>query len=95
LVKGLMSQAHLPVMENPSHILPGRVGDPVHCKAVTDSLLNHYRVYVLSFNDPTVPRGAERMRFTPAPVHSDAKISDLIAALKELGLPARSARARI
>src|SRR6185437_10918884 len=66
-----------PVMENPSHVVPVRVGDPVHCKAVTDSLLNHYRVYVLPINDPTVPRGTERMRFTPTPVHSDAQISDL------------------
>jgi 5-aminolevulinate synthase len=74
----------MPVMEDPSHIVPVRVGDPVHCKAVTDSLLNHYRVYVLPINGPTVPRGMERTRFTPTPVHSDAQISDLIAALKEL-----------
>ena len=71
-------------MENQSHIVPMRVVDPVHCKAATDSLLNHYRVYVLPMNDPTVPRGTECMRFTPTPVHSDAQISDLIAALKEL-----------
>jgi Aminotransferase class I and II len=73
-----------PVMENPSYIVPVRVGDPVHCKAVTDSLLNHYGVYVLPINGPTVPRGVERTRFTPTPVHSDAQISDLIATLKEL-----------
>ena len=84
LVKGLMSEARLPAMENQSHIVPVRVGDPVHCKAVTDSLLNHYGVYVLPINGPTVPRGMERTRFTPTPVHSDAQISDLIAALKEL-----------
>ena len=50
LVKGLMSEARLPAMENQRHIVPVRVGDPVHCKAVTDSLLNHYRVYVLPIN---------------------------------------------
>jgi 5-aminolevulinate synthase len=83
-VKGLMSEARLPVMENPSHIVPVMVGDPVHCKAVTDTLLNHYRVYVQPINYPTVPRGTERMRFTPSPVHTDAQIADLIAALKEL-----------
>ena len=83
-VKGLMGDARLPVMENPSHIVPVMVGDPVHCKAVTDTLLNHYRIYVQPINYPTVPRGTERMRFTPSPVHCDAQIADLIAALEEL-----------
>jgi 5-aminolevulinate synthase len=83
-VKAVMSDARLPVMKNPSHIVPVMVGDPVHCKAVTDTLLNHYRIYVQPINYPTVPRGTERMRFTPSPVHSDAQIADLIAALKEL-----------
>jgi len=83
-VKGLMGDSRLPVMENPSHIVPVMVGDPVHCKAVTDTLLNHYRIYVQPINYPTVPRGTERMRFTPSPVHSDAQIADLIAALEEL-----------
>jgi 5-aminolevulinate synthase len=79
-----MGDARLPVIENPSHIVPVMVGDPVHCKAVTDTLLNHYRIYVQPINYPTVPRGTERMRFTPSPVHSDAQIADLIAALEEL-----------
>ena len=83
-VKALMSDTRLPVMENPSHIVPVMVGDPVHCKAVTDTLLNHYRIYVQPINYPTVPRGTERMRFTPSPVHTDAQIADLIAALEEL-----------
>jgi 5-aminolevulinate synthase len=83
-VKALMSEARLPVMENPSHIVPVMVGDPVHCKAVTDTLLNHYRIYVQPINYPTVPRGTERMRFTPSPVHTDAQIAELIAALEEL-----------
>src|SRR6476660_7311075 len=83
-VKGLMGDARLPVMENPSHIVPVMVGDPVHCKAVTDTLLNHHRIYVQPINYPTVPRGTARMRFTPSPVHSDAQIADLIAALEEL-----------
>jgi 5-aminolevulinate synthase len=83
-VKGLMGEARLPVMENPSHIVPVMVGDPVHCKAVTDTLLTHYRIYVQPINYPTVKRGTERMRFTPSPVHTDAEIARLIAALTEL-----------
>jgi len=83
-VKRLMADARLPVMENPSHIVPVMVGDPVHCKAVTDTLLTHYRIYVQPINYPTVKRGTERMRFTPSPVHTDAEIAALIAALEEL-----------
>jgi 5-aminolevulinate synthase len=83
-VKKLMDEARLPVMENPSHIVPVLVGDPVHCKAVTDTLLTEYRLYVQPINYPTVKRGTERMRFTPSPVHTDAEIAVLIAALKEL-----------
>ncbi len=83
-VKRLMAEARLPVMENPSHIVPVMVGDPVHCKAVTDTLLAQYRIYVQPINYPTVPRGTERMRFTPSPVHTDAEIAALIAALEEL-----------
>ena len=71
-VKRLMAEARLPVMENPSHIVPVIVGDPVHCEAVTDTLLTHYGIYVQPINYPTVPRGTERMRFTPSPVHTDA-----------------------
>jgi 5-aminolevulinate synthase len=83
-VKRHLAEARLPVMENPSHIVPVMVGDPVHCKAVTDTLLDHYGIYVQPINYPTVPRGTERMRLTPSPVHTDTQMAALIAALQEL-----------
>jgi 5-aminolevulinate synthase len=83
-LKARFAVAKLPVMENPSHIVPVMVGDPVHCKAVTDTLMQRYRIYVQPINYPTVPRGTERMRFTPSPVHTDAQMDYLIAALEEL-----------
>jgi 5-aminolevulinate synthase len=83
-LKQRLAEARLPVMENPSHIVPVMVGDPVHCKAVTDMLLERYGIYVQPINYPTVPRGTERMRLTPSPVHTDAQMAALIAALTEL-----------
>jgi 5-aminolevulinate synthase len=83
-LKAMMKDARLPVMENPSHIVPVMVGEPVHCKAVTDTLLTHYGIYVQPINYPTVPRGTERMRFTPSPVHSDTQMRTLIDAMQEL-----------
>jgi 5-aminolevulinate synthase len=83
-LKWHLAEAKLPVMDNPSHIVPVIVGDPVHCKAVTDMLLERYGIYVQPINYPTVPRGTERMRLTPSPVHSDAQMAYLIQALQEL-----------
>lgn len=82
--KRLLKERRLPVVDNPSHIVPVMVGDPSHCKAVTDVLLRDYGVYVQPINYPTVPRGTERMRFTPSPVHTDAQMDYLIDALDTL-----------
>jgi 5-aminolevulinate synthase len=79
-----MKEAGLPVMDNPSHIVPVMVGDPVLCKNLTDSLMERYSIYVQPINYPTVPRGTERIRLTPSPIHSDADMDHLIEALNQL-----------
>jgi 5-aminolevulinate synthase len=83
-LKARLKEVRLPVMENPSHIVPVMVGDPVHCKAVTDTMLTRYGIYVQPINYPTVPKGTERMRLTPSPVHTNAQMDVLVAALTEL-----------
>jgi 5-aminolevulinate synthase len=74
----------IPHLKNPSHIVPVMVGDPVKCKYISDLLLNDYGVYIQPINYPTVPKGTERLRITPSPVHSDIDIDRLISALGEL-----------
>lgn len=81
-LKAMLKAANLPVMESSvSHMVPVLVGDPVQCKAVADELLFEYGIYVQPINYPTVPRGTERLRFTPSPCHSDEKLSELVSAL--------------
>ncbi|MGH1420002.1 MAG: 5-aminolevulinate synthase [Hyphomicrobiaceae bacterium] len=84
VVKARLKEASLPVMDGPSHIVPVMVGDPVHCKAVTDALLDRYGIYVQPINYPTVPKGTERIRLTPSPVHTDAQIDHLVSSLTSL-----------
>jgi 5-aminolevulinate synthase len=83
-LKRRFKEAGLPVMASDSHIVPVLVGDPVHCKLVSDLLLADYGVYVQPINYPTVPRGTERLRFTPTPFHTDEMMDDLVRAMNGL-----------
>jgi len=81
LLRSRLDETGIPHMKNPSHIVPVMVGDPVLCKHISDLLLNEHAVYVQPINYPTVPRGTERLRITPSPLHSDADIEHLTESL--------------
>ena len=83
-LKALMSDAGLPVMPSTTHIVPLMVGDPVKAKRISDILLAEYGVYVQPINYPTVPRGTERLRFTPGPSHTAEMMQELVDALVEI-----------
>lgn len=83
-LKKMFQDAGLPVMENDSHIVPVLVGDPIHTKLISDMLLAEHGVYVQPINYPTVPRGTERLRFTPTPFHTDDMMRKLVGAMEKL-----------
>ena len=83
-LRARLTAAGIPHLENESHIIPVMIGDPVKCRMISDILMNDWGIYVQPINYPTVPKGTERLRITPGPLHSDADIDHLVHALASL-----------
>jgi 5-aminolevulinate synthase len=84
IVRRRLDDVGVPHYDNPSHIVPVIVGDPILCKQITDTLLLRYGIYVQPINYPTVARGTERLRITPSPLHTDADIEHLVGSLSAI-----------
>ncbi len=83
-LRAKLDAAGIPHLQNDSHIIPVMIGDPVKCRQISDILMNDWGIYVQPINYPTVPKGTERLRITPGPLHSDADIDALVNALGSL-----------
>jgi 5-aminolevulinate synthase len=83
-LRGMLDAIGIPHIQNPSHIIPVMVGNPVKCRMISDMLMDDWGIYVQPINYPTVPKGTERLRITPSPLHSDDDIAYLVEALSEL-----------
>ena len=92
-LRARLDRLGIPHLPNPSHIVPVMVKDPVKCKLISDILLDEHGIYVQPINYPTVPKGTERLRFTPSPLHSEADIDRLATALHGLWSQCALARA--
>ncbi|MEM9433364.1 MAG: 5-aminolevulinate synthase [Pseudomonadota bacterium] len=92
-LRAALDREGIPHLENPSHIIPVMIKDPVKCREIADILMENHGIYVQPINYPTVPKGTERLRFTPSPLHSDADIDHLVAALSALWKQCALARA--
>lgn len=88
-LKSLFRAAGLPVLPSDTHIVPLLVGDPIHAKALSDHLLAEHGAYVQPINYPTVPRGTERLCFTPGPLHGEDEMKALTTALAAWYFPCR------
>ncbi|MCB1404830.1 MAG: 5-aminolevulinate synthase [Rhodobacteraceae bacterium] len=84
ILKTRLMALGMPIIDHGSHIVPVHVGDPVHCKMLSDMLLEDFGIYVQPINFPTVPRGTERLRFTPSPVHDPKEIDRVVRAMDSL-----------
>jgi len=84
LLKKKLCEENIPIIKNPSHIVPVKVGNPILCKRASDLLLSKYKIYVQPINYPTVPRGTERLRITPTPLHSEDMVNNLVDSIKKV-----------
>lgn len=83
-LRARLTRAGIPHLQNESHIIPVMIGDPVKCRMISNILMDDWGIYVQPINYPTVPKGTERLRITPGPLHSDADIDQLVTALASL-----------